>query len=335
MKHNAMRAPGRIAALMLAILIFLSLPAPAFADAGLSVSETAALRDETARYVYETTPEPGYDTMEGRWEVYSVHNSAFSAPQGWYDAFYQNVEDWVAGAQGVLHRRKYTEYSAMTIVLSSLGYDPANVAGYDLTAALEDFDNVVWQGVNGPTWALQALECVDSDSSVKQRYIEEILSRQLDCGAWNLNDRGGDGQGDIDLTGMALQALAAYPDQPAVKAVFAADLYGRVPVLRNGDLRKRRHGAARDGETWHRERRRAFREKREDRAGRPAGIPAAERRLPARSRRQHRPSGDGAGAPRDERRDLLRHPEGGYAGRYAVIERYAAEMDTVFGGEDG
>ena len=221
MKHNAMRAPGRIAALMLAILIFLSLPAPAFADAGLSVSETAALRDGTARYVYETTPEPGYDTMEGRWEVYSVHNSAFSAPQGWYDAFYQNVEDWVAGAQGVLHRRKYTEYSAMTIVLSSLGYDPANVAGYDLTAALEDFDNVVWQGVNGPTWALQALECIDSDSSVKQRYIEEILSRQLDCGAWNLNDRGGDGQGDIDLTGMALQALAAYPDQPAVKA--AAD----------------------------------------------------------------------------------------------------------------
>lgn len=218
MKHKNTRASGRFAALVLAILMIITIPASVFADAGLSVSEVTALRDGTARYVYETTPAPNYDTMEGRWEVYSVHNSGFAAPQSWYDAFYQNVEDWVRGNQGVLHRRKYTEYSAMTIVLTALGYDPSNVAGYDLTAALEDFDNVVWQGVNGPTWALQALECIGSTSSVRQRYIDEILARQLDCGAWNLGDRGGSGEGDIDLTGMALQALAAYQDQPAVKA---------------------------------------------------------------------------------------------------------------------
>ena len=218
MKQSCKRASGRIAALMLAILLCITSPASAFADAGLSVSEVTALRDGTARFVYESTPQPGYETTEGRWEVYSVRNSGLAVPKSWYDAFYVNVEDWVKEKEGVLHRRKFTEYSAMTIVLTALGYDPANVAGYDLTAPLEDFDNIVWQGVNGPSWALQALECIGSASSVKQRYIDEILARQLNCGGWNLNDRSGDGEGDIDLTGMVLQALAAYQDQPAVKA---------------------------------------------------------------------------------------------------------------------
>ena len=217
MKRHNRRASGRIAALMLAILIFLSIPASAFADAGISVSEVTALRDETSRYVYESTPQPGYETMEGRWEVYSLKNSGVEVPQSWYDAFYSSVESWVKEKEGVLHRRKYTEYSAMVIVLTTLGYDPSSVAGYDLTAALSDFDSIVWQGVNGPSWALQALECLGADNAARQPYIDEILARQLDCGGWNLNDRGGGGEGDIDLTGMTLQALAADMDQPAVK----------------------------------------------------------------------------------------------------------------------
>ena len=219
MNHNKKQASGRIAALMLAILLFFSLPASVYADAGLSVSSVSALRDETARYVYETTPDPNYETMEGRWEVYSVFNSGFDAPQSWYDAFYANVEAWVKEKEGVLHRRKYTEYSAMTIVLKTLGYDPSNVAGFDLTGALGDFDNIVWQGINGPTWALQALELLGSGDAVCDRYVEEILSRQLDCGGWNLSDAGGSGEGDIDLTAMVLQGLAPYMDRPAVNAV--------------------------------------------------------------------------------------------------------------------
>ncbi len=217
MKQKRNGASGRFLALMLAILISLSLPAPIFAGAGFSLSEVTALRDETARFVYESTPQPNYETTAGRWEAYSLRNSGLSVPQSWYEAFYSSVENWAAEKEGVLHRRKYTEYSAMTIVLTTLGYDPSNVAGYDLTAALTDFDSVVWQGVNGPSWALQALECLGSRDPVCQRYIEEILARQLDCGGWNLSERGGGGEGDIDLTGMVLQALAVYMDQPEVK----------------------------------------------------------------------------------------------------------------------
>ena len=51
-------------------------------------------------------------------------------------------------------------------------------------------------------------------------YLDEILARQLDDGGWNLTDKGGSGQSDPDITGMALQALAGYQSQPKVKAAI-------------------------------------------------------------------------------------------------------------------
>jgi hypothetical protein len=54
--------------------------------------------------------------------------------------------------------------------------------------------------------------------ATRQMYIDEILSRQLSDGGWNLTDQGGSGSADPDITGMALQALAKYQTQAKVKA---------------------------------------------------------------------------------------------------------------------
>ena len=45
----------------------------------------------------------------------------------------------------------------MTVALTAIGADPANVAGYNLLKPLGDFDKTIWQGINGPIWALIAL----------------------------------------------------------------------------------------------------------------------------------------------------------------------------------
>ena len=51
----------------------------------------------------------------------------------------------VKACDGNLHDKKYTEYSRLIVALSSIGKDARNVAGYDLTKALGDYDKTIWQ----------------------------------------------------------------------------------------------------------------------------------------------------------------------------------------------
>jgi len=57
-----------------------------------------------------------------------------------------------------LHERRYTDYSRVILGLTAAGYDPRAFAGYDLTLPLADFDKTIWQGINGPVFALIALD---------------------------------------------------------------------------------------------------------------------------------------------------------------------------------
>ena len=112
------------------------------------------------------------------------------------------------------------------MALTAIAADPTNVGGYDLLKPLGDFEKTIWQGINGPVWALIALDSGNYDVPVnaeaktqatRQLYIDEILSRQNNDGGWSLTSKGGDNASDPDLTGMALQALAKYQSQSAVK----------------------------------------------------------------------------------------------------------------------
>ncbi len=135
--------------------------------------------------------------------------------------------------KGVLHEKKYTEYSRVIVALTSIGADPSNVGGYNLLTPLGDFDKTIWQGINGPIWALIALDSGNyaipnnpsaATQATRQMYIDEILSRQLADGGFSLfgGIEGADAAtetSDPDITGMALQALSKYQDQPKVKQV--------------------------------------------------------------------------------------------------------------------
>jgi hypothetical protein len=85
-----------------------------------------------------------------------------------------------------------------------------------LTKPLADYDKTVWQGINGPVWALIALDSNGYSNPRRDDYIAEILRRQLPDGGWDLANR----TADPDMTGMALQALAPYRDRANVKAAI-------------------------------------------------------------------------------------------------------------------
>lgn len=87
--------------------------------------------------------------------------SGSAVPETYYQDYYAAVERYVQACGGQLHDKKYTEYSRVILALSAIGKDARDVAGYDLTLPLGDYEKTIWQGLNGPVWALIALDSRD------------------------------------------------------------------------------------------------------------------------------------------------------------------------------
>ena len=214
--------------LLLALVLALGLVVQTQA-AGSTPSLSQALTG-TAQYVYETVQAPQVGSIGGDWAVLGLARSGYTVPAQYYRDYSAAVEAYVKACNGVLHEKKYTEYSRVILALSSIGKDARDVAGYDLTKALGDYDQTVWQGVNGPIWALLALDCRNypmpqnpqaKTQATRQMYVDDILACQLPDGGWNLTKTG---TADPDLTAMALQALAKYQDQTNVKQAVSQAL---------------------------------------------------------------------------------------------------------------
>lgn len=212
--------------LFLALILTLGLAFPASAaEAGLNDAVNG-----TAAYMLKMVSNPQVGSIGGEWAVIGLARSGYDVPQSYWDNYYTTVEDYVKACKGDLHDKKYTEYSRLIVALTAIGADPGNVAGYNLLTALGDYDRTIWQGLNGPIWALIALDSGNYDMPVnpdaktqatRQMYIDRILECQLPDGGWSLFGgtemaAAGYDTSDPDITGMALQALAKYQDQPAV-----------------------------------------------------------------------------------------------------------------------
>ncbi|MDR0935519.1 MAG: S-layer homology domain-containing protein [Oscillospiraceae bacterium] len=201
----------KFTALTLLIAIALSLAPSAFA-ANVKTLDSAV--NDAAAYILNTVAKPEVGSVGGEWAVIGLARSSYSVPASYFENYYKTAEKYVKDKKGLLHDKKYTEYSRVILGLTAAGFDPRNVGGYDLTAPLEDFDKTIWQGINGPIWALIALDSGNYASSRRENFIAEILSKQLPDGGWNLS---GISPSDPDMTGMALQALAKYQDKKDVK----------------------------------------------------------------------------------------------------------------------
>ena len=176
---------------------------------------------DTASMLLENTKQPAYGTVGGEWLVFGLSRWNGEVPQEWYDSYYENVESYVKECKGVLDERKYTEFSRVIIALSAIGKNPADVAGYNLLTPLADFEQTTFQGINGPVYALLALDSgnyeipqieTENTQATREMYIDYILNAESEGGGWSLAG----GAAEADITAMVLQALAKYKDQQNV-----------------------------------------------------------------------------------------------------------------------
>ena len=196
----------RLSALLLLLAMLVSL-------AACGKEETPIKK--TARYLQAQIPEPTCAAVGGDWLVFGLARSGVTVPQKYFDAYYKNVEEYIVSVNGVLSRKKNTEYSRVILALTAIGKTPADVAGFNLLLPLGDFDETVRQGVNGAIFALLALdsggyeipEVPEAETqATRELYVGELLQREIPDGGWALTGS----TPDADVTAMALQALAKY-----------------------------------------------------------------------------------------------------------------------------
>lgn len=189
------------------------------AEAKLAALDLENIYKTTGDYLVKTgTPKAG--SIGGEWKALGLARSGRDVPS--VDDYYASVVEYVkkyADAQEHLDG-KPTESARIILALTAIGKDVTSVGGHDLLKGLNSMDYIKSQSVNGPVWTLLALDSYDYATSgdvTRDKLVEAILATQLPDGSWPVMKS--KKIADIDMTAMAIQALAPYYSKnEAVKA---------------------------------------------------------------------------------------------------------------------
>ena len=204
--------------LVLLVTFLFGIVTPVYADALQTEQSTkqqlvTAMIQELSVVLQKNNPQPKPGSVGGEWLILGLARSNIDVPHAYYDTYYKALETTVKEKQGILHKRKYTEYSRTVLALTAMSKNPANVSGYNLLQPLENVKATVQQGLNGAIFALLALDSKGYTSDARQEYVTYILDKELPNGGWTLTGN----QTDIDVTAMAIQALVPYREDEKVQ----------------------------------------------------------------------------------------------------------------------
>lgn len=178
-----------------------------------SKADHKGIYEATGTYI-NSLGTPSVGSVGGEWMVIDLVRAGYPCPDGYYENVVEYVNTKINDKEQ-LHRAKSTDNSRVILALTAAGYDVTNVDGHNLLMGLTDLTYVKKQGINGPIWALIALDCYKykipenpdaSDQVTREKLIAYILEKQLEDGGWALTGM----KADPDMTGMAVQSLAPY-----------------------------------------------------------------------------------------------------------------------------
>ena len=158
------------------------------------------------------------------WTALAMARAGIADDYAGYLARLQAYVERQYAENGGLHAVKATEYHRIALTAAALGGDPAafgakpDGTAIDLVAEgtynWQGEEDLGGQGLNGWIFALLTIDAVGAEVPADARYsrqdmLDAIVSAQLPDGGFSL----GGGTMDVDITAMALQALAPYREQ--------------------------------------------------------------------------------------------------------------------------
>ena len=202
-------------------------------DPGTEVPNFDKVYADTKKYIQNNVPAPVVASDRGEWAVLGLARAGVELSDAYIQAYYGKVVAYVQknmGADGVLldpesHNPTVTDNERIILALTAIGKDPTNVGDKNLLTALQNKDimqvtNTSDTDINGLVFGLLAL---NSGNYTQDSYwlVQAILTQQNADGSWSASaDTKPDG--DVDMTAMALQALAPYYNEGGDTTVNAA-----------------------------------------------------------------------------------------------------------------
>lgn len=190
-------------------------------DPGTEIPNFDKVYADTKKYIQNNVPAPVVAYDRGEWAVLGLARAGVELSDAYIQAYYGKVVAYVQknmGADGVLvdpesHNPTVTDNERIILALTAIGKDPANVGGKNLLTALQDKDimkvtDTSDTDINGLVFGLLAL---NSGNYTQDSYwlVQAILTQQNADGSWSANAATKPAS-DVDMTAMALQALAPY-----------------------------------------------------------------------------------------------------------------------------
>lgn len=172
-------------------------------------------------YIQSAVSAPVVSYLFGEWAVLGQARAKVPLSEAYIAAYYEKVVAYVQknmGADGVLvdpesRNPTVTDNERIILALTAIGKDPANVGGKNLLTALQDKDimqvtDTSNTDINGLVMGLLALNSRNYTSDTSW-LVQAVREQQNKDGSWRVS---ADTKpvGDVDMTAMALQALAPY-----------------------------------------------------------------------------------------------------------------------------
>lgn len=203
-------------------------------DPGTEVPNFDKVYADTKKYIQNNVPAPVVAYDRGEWAVLGLARAGVALPDEYIQAYYDKVVAYVKaniGSDGILRKPDdkntpvITDNERIILALTAIGKDPANVGGKNLLTALQD-RNIMQvtdtsdTDISGLVFGLLAL---NSGNYTQDSYwlVQAILTQQNEDGSWSASADTKPAS-DVDMTAMALQALAPYYNEDDDTTVNAA-----------------------------------------------------------------------------------------------------------------
>ena len=215
--------------------------------AAVILFSAAACGNNGLRKIYSAAEETLLEQKEncvgsvgGEWRIIGLARSEKLTEEA-ADEYLKNAAEYIENiGKDRIDDVKSTENSRLILGVSAAGGDPLNIGGRNLVAGLSDMSYIEGQGINGAVWALIAFDCKkfdipqcakEEETVTREKLVSCILQAQSEDGGFGLIKD----SSDVDLTAMALQALALYKKEGEVEtAIERALVYLSKIQLKDG-----------------------------------------------------------------------------------------------------